>query len=332
MRRFLGFLALAFVAGASVARAECSGVNLLETMPAEERRALLAAADAVPYPRGNLWRATRGEEEVLLVGTYHLDDPRHAAVMTRVAPMVEAAAVVLVEAGPEEEAALMADLKRDPSLMVMTEGPTLREALPEPEWQLLAEAMRERGIPPFMVAKFRPWYVSMLLAMPVCGMEGVAGAAKGGLDAKVIAKAQASGVTLRALEPHDTVFKQFGAMRFEEQLSMITSALALEPVSADYAVTLADAYFDQEARLIWELTRRMSLEVPGVPPEKVEADFAQMEQRLMTDRNRAWIPVIEAAAKEGRVVAAFGALHLSGETGVLKLLEDEGFTLERVPM
>ena len=332
MTRFLSFVALALIAAASVARADCRGVNLLETMPAEERRALLAAADAVPYPRGNLWRATRGEEEVLLLGTYHLDDPRHAAVLTRVAPMVEAAAVVLVEAGPEEEAALMADLKRDPSLMVMTEGPTLREAMPEAEWQMLAEAMRVRGLPPFMVSKFRPWYVSMLLALPACGMDGATGAGKGGLDGMIIAKAQASGVPVRALEPHDTVFKQFGAMSFEDQLGMITSALALEPMSEDYAVTLADAYFDGEARLIWELTRRMSLQVPGVPPEKVEADFAQMEQRLMTDRNTAWIPVIEAAAKEGRVVAAFGALHLSGETGVLKLLEEAGWTLERVPM
>ena len=29
--------------------------------------------------------------------------------------------------------------------------------------------------------------------------------------------------------------------------------------------------------------------------------------------------------------AAFGALHLSGSQGVLQLLENEGFTLERLP-
>ena len=34
----------------------------------------------------------------------------------------------------------------------------------------------------------------------------------------------------------------------------------------------------------------------------------------MTDRNRAWIPVIEARRQDGPVLAAFGALHLSGET------------------
>lgn len=331
MTRFLSLVALIFLLPATLARAECEGTNLLTTMEEGERRTLLAAADAVPYPRGNLWRAVRGDEVVHLVGTYHLDDPRHAEVMARLTPLLDEAATILVEAGPKEEAALMADLARDPSLMVLTEGPTLREALPEEEWDLLAEAMRARGVPPFMVSKFRPWYVSMLLALPACGMEAMT-QSLGGLDGMIIAHAEATGIPLLALESHDTVFKQFAAMSFEDQLGMITSALALEPVSADYSVTLADAYFDQEARLIWELTRRMSLQVPGVPPEQVEEDFAQMEQMLMTDRNRAWIPVIEAAATKGPVVAAFGALHLSGETGVLYLLEQAGFRLERLPM
>jgi uncharacterized protein len=50
----------------------------------------------------------------------------------------------------------------------------------------------------------------------------------------------------------------------------------------------------------------------------------------MTTRNRAWIPVLVTAATEAPVVAAFGALHLSGQDGVLALLEAEGFTLQRL--
>ncbi len=316
---------------AQAAQAECRGENLLATMPEAERRALIAATDAVPYPRGHLWRATRGQTELHLVGTYHLDDPRHAETMARITPLLEQAQTILVEAGPLEEAALMADLARDPSLMVMTEGPTLREALTDSEWDLLATAMRERGMPPFMVSKFRPWYVSMLLALPACEIDNMA-QAKGGLDGLVIDFAQTRGTPLVALESHDTIFRIFEGMSMEDQLGMIRSSLALEPYAADYAVTLADAYFDGESRLIWELTRQMTLQMPGQDPARVQADFDRMEQTLMTDRNRAWIAVIEEAAAKGPAVAAFGALHLPGETGVLRLLEMEGFTLERLPM
>jgi uncharacterized protein len=52
---------------------------------------------------------------------------------------------------------------------------------------------------------------------------------------------------------------------------------------------------------------------------------------MMTDRNRAWIPVIEAAAKQGPILVAFGALHLSGKTGVLRLLEQDGYSITRQP-
>ena len=48
--------------------------------------------------------------------------------------------------------------------------------------------------------------------------------------------------------------------------------------------------------------------------------------------NRAWIPVLTEAAAKGPVFAAFGALHLSGQDGVLNLLQKEGFTLEELKL
>ncbi len=44
------------------ARAACEGRNQIEALPPETRTALRAAADAAPFAKGNLWRATRGDE------------------------------------------------------------------------------------------------------------------------------------------------------------------------------------------------------------------------------------------------------------------------------
>ena len=117
-----------------------------------------------------------------------------------------------------------------------------------------------------------------------------------------------------------------------EQLDLITSALALEEKSADMAVTLADAYFAEEGRLIWEFSKLQSLQMPGFTPERVQREFAVMEKLMMNDRNQSWIPVIKAAAAKGSVLVAFGALHLSGEQGVLKLLQDDGYSITRLPL
>lgn len=319
----LALLAAAFAA--PQAGAECHGLNLLDLMPAAKREAITASADAQPFPRGNFWQAERDGDRITLIGTYHLDDPRHAATVDRFAPEIAAATTLLVEAGPEEEKALQQHIGRDPSVMVITDGPMLNQILKPETWDHLAEAARARGVPPFMAAKFRPWYITVLLAVPPCAIEAMAD--PNGLDQRLIDSAAASGIPVRALEPYDTVFSIFGAMSEADQIAMIEQTLAMEDSITDFSETLADAYFDGDGRLMWELMRHMSYDAPGYTREQVDAEMAVLEELLMNSRNRAWIPVIEEAAAQGPVVAAFGALHLSGEEGVLNLLQRNGWTV-----
>lgn len=316
----------------ALAAADCRGSNVFTTLPAAEHAAIREATDTAPFAKGLLWQATRGSARITLLGTYHFDDPRHDAIMTRITPLVGAASILLVEAGPAEEAALKADLARNPALIVARTGPTLPEALTPAEWQLLSDAMQARGMPGFMVAKMRPWYVTMLLSIPPCALADQAALAAGGLDQRVMALATAKGIPIKGLEPHDTVLRLFDGMSQADQLGLIRQALTTEAQAEDYAATLADSYFAEDARLIWELGRFVALRTPGYTPEQVARDFDGMEAVLMTARNRAWLPVLEQAAATGPVFAAFGALHLSGETGVLNLLQQAGFTLERLPL
>lgn len=314
--------------GAAPAVARCAGRNLIVAMPEEESAALRARADAQPFARGNLWQARRGDDLVTLVGTYHLGDPRHDALLEAIAPQLVTARTVLVEAGPEEEAALTARLARDPAVMVMADA-SLPELLPPQEWQALAKALTDRGIPAFLGAKFQPWYITLLLAVPSCQLD--AAQLDSGLDARIIEAAAAQAIPVRALERYDTLLRLFGTMTQEDQLALIRNSLAMEDRAEDFAVTLSDAYFAGESRLIWELTRAESLRLPGATPEEVEADLAMMEETMINSRNRAWIAEIEQAAAQGPVLAAFGALHLPGPQGVPALLEARGWTLTPLP-
>lgn len=325
MHRFLASLAaLTFLA--TPIFAQCAGQNLFDAMPAEELAALEAAAAAVPYPQGNLWRATRDGEVITIVGTYHFDDPRHDATLDLVSPFIRSATTVMVEAGPEEEKALLDLIARDPSKMMIVEGPTLIQRMSPDQWTRLSSALSQRGIPGFMAAKLQPWYVNVLLAMPPCAMAQMTDPK--GLDGLVIDAATAAGVPVQALEPFDTVFRIFDQMTEAEQLAMIEATLAMEDRSEDFSATLADSYFAGESRLLWELMREMSYQTPGVTREQVDHEFGRMEEVLMSSRNRAWIPVLEGELAKGPVFAAFGALHLPGHDGVLALLEAAGFKIE----
>ena len=320
------FLAVTFAIFLPVlAEAECAGRNLIAALPPAERAALQAAADAVPYAKGNLWHATKGPMHVTLIGTYHMDDPRHAATLAAITPDLTAAKALLVEAGPQEEAAMQADLAANPARLI-NDGATLPETLTLADWTRLSAALTERGIPPFLAAKLQPWYVATLLAVPTCQFGAMATVQ--GLDHRLITFATAHGLPVMALEPYDTVFALLDAVSATDQTDMLIETLATTgPMEQDMLITLADSYFAGDHRLFWEFSRHQALDLPGADSARIARQFALVEDLLMTRRNRAWLPVIEAQAAKGQLVVAFGALHLPGETGVLNLLSQNGWRI-----
>lgn len=189
--------------------------------------------------------------------------------------------------------------------------------------------MLQRGIPSALAEKLRPWFVSMMLSIPPCALQ--LAAADGGLDARMIEAATTAALAIVALEPFDTALGLFDGLTLDEQILMIRNALQVEPQSEDFLTTTADAYFKGESRLIWEFSRHIALALPGADMAQTNADFIRAEAVLMSDRNRAWIPRIIAALHDGPAFAAFGALHLSGDAGVLALLQAEGFTITPLP-
>lgn len=337
MRPFAGALALAVTCGGPALAAVCEGQNLFETMPPERAASIEEATEGVPFRRGLLWEAVRGDERITLIGTYHFADPRHDAMMDRIGDRLETAASLYVEAGPEEEARLTEALAADPTLMVDPEGATLPERLSEAEWKQLTAALSDRGIPAIMASRMRPWYVSMMLGISPCMMRQMAeaGGEAGGLDHMLMGKAETRALPIRSLEPWDTVFQLFADLTPEQELDMIRANLPAAAYADDYAVTLTDAYFEGDVWKIWEFARHDAYANSGLDRAEIDEQIALAQERLMDARNRAWIdPLLEGAAEaaaDGQgIVAAFGALHLPGEEGVLNLLAEEGFEVTRL--
>jgi len=322
---FSVLLALMPLAGLA---AECSGRDLLAGGPKADLAAIVAGD---PYASGNHWRASRDGAVVHVIGTFHIDEPRLARSMPVLTGVIAEADLLLVEAGPKEMAALQADVLKNPGLMFIQDGPTMPEMLEQPEWERLTAEMGARGIPGFLAAKFQPWYLTVLLGMPVCAVADFSKPPEG-LDQKLIDVAEAEGVPVAALEPFDTVFSIFGAFSMADQLEMVRASLPLAGAADDLYATMVETYFRQDHRLIWEFGRAQSLAAGTAPKEEVEAQFATMEEALLTRRNHAWMAVILPKVQPGStIVVAAGAAHLSGPDGVLSLLSDEGFSLERQP-
>lgn len=326
-------LGLGLAAGPALA--DCRGTDLIAAMPRAARVALQAEAATVPHARGLVWRATKGPARMLVVGTYHLDDPRHEALAAQLAPHLAGAGALLVEAGPDEQARLKSALTADPTLIVDPDGPPLSARLDAAEWALMRAAMAARGIPEAAAARLRPWYASVMLGMAPCVLAEMGAGGLTGLDQRLIAQAGAVGVPVRALEPWDTLFSLFADLTPQDETDLIRAALAGAEVADDMTATMADAYFEGRGWEIWLLQRHLAEAAGLQSPAEIAAQMALTQEVLLDRRNRAWLaPMLDAAqaaATRGKgVVVAVGLLHLPGEAGVLALLEGEGWSVEAV--
>ncbi|MFB6454836.1 TraB/GumN family protein [Chitinophaga sp. Hz27] len=63
---------------------------------------------------------------------------------------------------------------------------------------------------------------------------------------------------------------------------------------------------------------------------KSEPSFKQIEEKLLKERNKNWIPQITSAVKHSSLFIAVGAGHLPGPDGVISLLRKQGYKVEPV--
>jgi uncharacterized protein YbaP (TraB family) len=59
------------------------------------------------------------------------------------------------------------------------------------------------------------------------------------------------------------------------------------------------------------------------------ADSPEVYRSLLVDRNRRWMPAIEACASTRRCFIVVGAAHLVGPDGLIALLRQQGYTVQQ---
>lgn len=324
MLRALTFALCAFTAPLA---AQCTGDSLMDRLTATERAELDAATASMPFARGLLWHAERDGKEIVIAGTMHIGDPRLDPIIDRIEPHLAQADLLLLEITPREQATMQTALAQDPSIMFLTDETTLPGLLGDETWGALAAAAAERNIPPLMAAKFRPWFLMLSLSMPTCAM-GYLAEPQNGLDQMLMARADAEDVPMQALEPWDTIFTLFEQGTLEEQLDFLRMGMLDAEVQEEMFVAMLDGYFAGNVAEVWELSRLSLRFIPGIDPADAEAMFDMTQSVLLSDRTRAWIPVIEAATKDhDRIMVAAGAAHLPGDDGMLALLAAQGWTV-----
>ena len=258
----------------------------------------------------------------------HIYDGRLSAIFDRVQDDIADADLLMVEATAAEEAAMQAAFAADPNMLFVPDGPTLPERVDDATWDAISDALRARGVPPFLAAKMQPWYVTLTLSIPPCAMPDMI-AGQRGLDHMIMAGASKNAIPMQALEPWTTLIDVMRSGTPQEQLDMLKLATLSPAIQSEMFVAMLNSYFAEDVAEVWEASRLAGNYVPGLDPVEGAALFEMTEDIILTDRNIRWMDVIDDATRSyDDIVIAVGAAHLPGDKGVLNLLAQDGWTLD----
>ncbi|MBO9100116.1 MULTISPECIES: TraB/GumN family protein [unclassified Rhizobium] len=308
--------------------AACGGRNLLAELQKNDPAkyaSFLADGDKVANGHSIFWKIEKpGVKTSWLLGTMHVTDPR-VLVMPKGAAEADAKAdTIIVESDEilDEKKATMAILAR-PDLTMLANGATINSLLPPADAAKLEAGLAKRGITLGAVSHMQPWMISSVVALPSCELSRKAKGAQF-LDQKIANDAAAAGKQVKGLE---TLVEQLQAMAdlpAAFHLKSLIETLQLGDKMNDVVETMTDLYLSGNAGATMAMLKVVT---PDGEDTDSDGDYATFEQRIILDRNKVMAERAAPILANGNVFMAVGALHLSGEQGLVELFRKQGFTL-----
>lgn len=295
---------------------------------------LVAACPSAAAPadgHGRLWRIAKpGLPDSYVLGTIHLHDPAVARIAEPVRRALQRSRVLATELPFEVAFGATSGLPAalatgDFTTEMRDAGETLPSGL-DLEWMIggaafarLRHRLEAHGVPEAAVRRMKPW----LALLRVTRDQGPGDDES--LDEKLVAAARAARIRVLPLEGIDDQVAAFDALPLLAQVELLRHAL-MHPESLDESRTRALAAWQRgDLPALADLAARSSARYP----ETREA-YAQLSRHLIVNRtavmhHRLFLPLLR-----GGVFAAVGAAHLPGSKGLLALLREDGYRIERV--
>ena len=309
----------------------CAGTDLLAELKTVDPAAhadLFERAHAVANGGGKFWRVSRaGAPPSYLFGTFHDTGIARRPLAPAVVRALSAARLMLVELTEAEQARLEARIAGDPDFVIDRGRTGLTGQLSAAERAVVERKLAANGLTLAIADKLRPWMLFSLLAVPQCMLREMQ-EGQPLLDTLLISKAAEAGIPVAGLETYEQALGGFDAIPADTMNEILLEAFRGLPHEEDFRRTSVGLYLSGEIAAIWEFSIHNTAETTGMARSRVI--YAQFATALLDTRNRAWMGVLAPQLAEGGVFAAFGALHLPGEAGVIELLRARGFEVTRL--
>lgn len=279
--------------------------------------AALGTATAWADSAGPVWSIHRpGGGTVYLAGSVHVLDTARSQLPPAFDAAYHDAERIVMEIDLDDLDPMAAAAFLESHARIEGDG-NLRTILGAERFARVDHAARALGLPLDGVAQLEPWAVALTLTQLQLAKLGLDPAK--GVEQQIAGRAQADGKPITGLE---TIGEQLGML---DGLSYPEQARFLE-LTAQETDTLPAELDDLLAA--WRRADTAKLE------DMLLTEYERLPvlyQRLVTDRNRHWLPQIEALlSRADDTLIVVGTMHLIGPDGLLALLERRGIVAQPV--
>jgi len=257
-----------------------------------------------------LWKLEGKTNSVYLLGSIHLLNKTNYPLAAPIETAFKEARVVVFETDmgamsePEAQMKMMEKMK-------LPEGQTLKNRLSAETYAALLKCSEKAGFPEALFTQFKPaMAATMLLAADLAQM-GLD--PEQGVDQHHFRRARDSGKEIVPLETVDYQIGLFTGLSKEEGELVVKSMLKDLANTRKMQGEIVRAWQTGDAAGIDEFLNEAKSEAPAIM------------KRMVTDRNRNWVPKIEGLLRGGKnAIVIVGAAHLVGKEGVVELLRQRG--------
>ncbi|RME67153.1 MAG: TraB/GumN family protein [Verrucomicrobia bacterium] len=263
----------------------------------------------------SLWRVSSGETSLYLGGTFHLlrasDFPLPEAFDAAYADSTTVVFETDLGAmqSPQVQQRMLAQC-------ALGGGETLRALLSPEVYAKLEAHCQKAGLALAAMEGFKPALVVITLAVVELQKVGIA---EEGVDMHYYNRAQADGKAVRGLETPQEQIDFICSMGEGDEDAFVLHAIRDLEESVQHLPELITA---------WRRGDLETLEREFV--SEMKRDFPRLYRSLLVERNRAWLPKIEALLETAETeLVLVGGAHLPGEDGLLAQLQARGYRVEQ---
>ena len=260
------------------------------------------------------WRISQqGQPAGFLLGTIHSEDPRVLDFTDGFIEQLKTCQIFAMEMVPD-----LPTLTRLTEYMQYPDDNALLKFIGRKRFDRVMDALSSYQVPLDWKVKMKVWAVMMTLSVPppTTGFF---------MDFSLSLRASGSGLKVEGLETLEQQLSFLENMPMDYQLALLDQALSDYRHVGEIHDQMVDAYLAGDLSVLSALSAEQ---------------FSQLDTEIsnyFTDfgidaRNRRMLDKLLSMLPQSRVFVAVGALHLTGENGLVALLRGQGYELAPLPL